>query len=72
MKKNVGVIDMVIRLILSIGLFYIGFFANPIISAGVPQTIIKYIAFIPFLTGLLRFCPLYALIGIGTCKHCGD
>jgi hypothetical protein len=69
MKKNVGTVDMVIRLILSIGLFYIGFFDNPIVSAGTSQTIIKYIAFIPFLTGLLRFCPLYVLIGVATCKN---
>ncbi len=68
MKKNVGVIDMVIRLIISITLFYIGYFDNPIISAGTPQTIIKYAAFVPFLTGLLRFCPLYVLVGIDSCK----
>jgi len=70
MKKNVGLIDMIVRMILSIGLFYIGFFDNPIVSAGTPQKIIKYIAFVPFLTGLLRFCPLYALIGVDSCKGC--
>ncbi len=72
MKKNVGLIDMIVRLILSIGLFYVGFFDNPIVSAGTPKTIMKYIAFVPFLTGLLRFCPLYVLIGVDSCKKCKD
>jgi len=70
MKKNVGVIDMIIRLLFSAGLCYIGFFDNPIVSAGTPQTIIKFIALLPLLTGLLRFCPLYTLVGLNTCSAC--
>jgi len=70
MKKNIGVVDMLVRLVLSVGLFYIGFFDNPIVSTGTPQTIIKFVAFLPLLTGLLRFCPLYTLIGLNTCGEC--
>jgi len=67
MEKNVGTLDMMIRLVIAIALGYIGFFANPIVSAGTSQTIIKIVAFLPLLTGLMRFCPLYKLIGLSTC-----
>jgi len=70
MKKNIGMLDMVVRLILSLCLFYIGFFDNPVVSGGLPQTIIKFVSFVPFVTGLLRFCPLYMLIGANTCGRC--
>ena len=68
MEKNVGTFDMLIRLVIAIALGYIGFFDNPIVSSGTTsQTIIKIVAFLPLLTGLLRFCPLYKLIGLSTC-----
>lgn len=72
MTKNVGTIDMVIRLVVFAGLVYIGYFDNPIVSAGTSKTIIKVLAFGPLLTGLFRFCPLYAAIGLNTCCECND
>ncbi|WP_210396781.1 YgaP family membrane protein [Motiliproteus sediminis] len=67
MKRNVGVADMVVRLVLALALLYLGFVDNPIMSEGLPKTIIGFFAFVPLITGLLRFCPLYALIGVTTC-----
>lgn len=67
MKKNVGTVDMIFRILLSCVLCYIGFFDNPIISEEGPKNIIKFITFVPLLTGILRFCPLYTLIGMNTC-----
>lgn len=67
MEKNVGTVDMVIRLVIAVALGYIGFFENPIVSAGLSKTIIKFVVLLPLLTGLLRFCPLYKLIGLSTC-----
>lgn len=69
MKKNVGIADMVFRILFAGFLFYVGFFDNPIVSEGGPKTVIKFIAFLPLLTGLARFCPLYSLIGLNT--NCG-
>ena len=66
MKCNVGYADMATRVILGIVLLYLGFADNPILSDGLPKTIIGYFALVPLLTGLLRFCPLYALIGVST------
>jgi hypothetical protein len=29
-----------------------------------------WIGIVPLATGIFRFCPLYALLGIKTCKRC--
>lgn len=71
MKRNIGTLDMIIRLIISAGLFYVGFFSNPVVSSGISQKIVAVAAFVPLLTGLFRFCPLYTLIGLSTCP-CDD
>ena len=68
MEKNVGTVDMIIRLVIAVTLAYIGFFDNPVVSAGTSQNVIKVFAFLPLLTGLLRFCPLYKMIGLNTCS----
>jgi hypothetical protein len=67
MKKNIGTIDMVIRLVIFSILFYIGFFNNPLINNGLPKTIIGIFSFIPLLTAVFRFCPLYVFVGMNTC-----
>ena len=67
MKRNVGKIDMLLRFALGAILLYIGFMDNPVVSEGLPKTIIAVFAFVPILTGLLRFCPLYYIIGASTC-----
>ena len=72
MKKNVGIADLIVRVVLALGLFYIGFMDNPIMEDGMPKTIVGIIGFVPLLTGLLRFCPLYAMIGVSTCPSCDD
>lgn len=72
MKRNVGIADMVVRLVLALALLYLGFVDNPIMSDGLPKTIIGFFAFVPLITGLVRFCPLYALIGVTTCDTKAD
>jgi len=66
MKCNVGLLDRLIRLLAGAALLYIGFFDNPIVSAGLSKNIIKVFAFVPLLTGLFSYCPLYVLIGLDT------
>lgn len=62
MKKNVGVIDRIIRVTAGLGILSLAF-------AG-PQSAWAYLGIIPLMTGLTGFCPPYALLGIKTCKSC--
>ncbi len=62
MKKNVGVIDRIIRVAAGLGILSLAFVG--------PQTAWAYLGIIPLMTGLTGFCPPYALLGIKTCKSC--
>ncbi len=66
MNANVGGADRVLRAIVGISLIIAGFLAGlnapwnfAAIGAGVVFT----------LTALIRFCPLYPLLGISTCGN---
>jgi hypothetical protein len=67
MKRNVGMADMAVRVIAGLVLLYLGFVDNPVVSEGLPKTIIGFFALVPILTGALRWCPLYSLVGMSTC-----
>ncbi len=59
MKANVGAMDRVLRV--TAGLALIGLAASGTVGAW------GYVGVVPLLTGLLRFCPVYPLIGMNTC-----
>ena len=65
---NIGPIDRALRLLVAAILFAIAFLDNPIVSGDTAKTIIGVFACIPLLTALFRYCPLYTLIGVNTCK----
>ena len=60
MKTNVGTIDRVIRILL--GLLMIGLSLTGTIGLW------GWIGVVPLATGVMRFCPLYPLLGISTCS----
>lgn len=60
MKLNEGSIDRAIRIILGLVLISLVFIG--------PQSPWGWIGVIPLVTGLVGFCPLYALLGMNTCK----
>lgn len=60
MKSNVGGVDKILRIVA--GLVLIGL---ALAGIGTPWT---WIGVIPLATGLINFCPLYALFGMSTCK----
>ena len=62
MKKNVGSIERIIRIIA-------GFVIISLVFVG-PQSPWAYLGIIPLATGLMGWCPAYALLGISTCKNC--
>lgn len=61
MKKNVGGIDRILRIVLGLGLLAFAF-AGP---EGVK--VWGFVGIVPLATGLLNFCPLYSIIGFNTC-----
>ena len=66
MKKNVGTLDMLIRIAAGVVLLYIGFSDNSVVAPGLSKTLMGYFGFVPILTGSLRYCPLYTPAGINT------
>ncbi len=61
MKANVGSLDKAIRLILALVLFSLYFVLEGNLR------FLALVGFVPLLTGLVSWCPLYALLGLSTC-----
>lgn len=60
MKFNVGSVDRVLRI--AAGLVLIGLAVSGSVGPW------GYIGIVPLLTGLIRFCPAYSLLGVNTCS----
>ena len=65
MKKNMGTIDRIIRILLAI--VVIGLYLNGTIT-GIAAIILGIVAFIFIVTSLIGFCPLYMPLKISTIK----
>lgn len=59
MKKNIGDTERIIRVVAGIGILSLAFVG--------PQSPWAYLGILPILTGLVGWCPPYALLGINTC-----
>jgi hypothetical protein len=60
MKNNEATWDRAIRIALGIVLLSLTFVG--------PHTLWGLVGFVPLLTGLLGFCPLYRIVGLSTCR----
>ncbi len=60
MKQNIGNGERVVRIIAGVGILSLAFVG--------PQSPWAYLGIIPLATGLVGWCPPYALFGISTCK----
>ena len=60
MQKNVGSAERVIRVVVGLGLISLAFVG--------PQTMWGWLGLMPIATGLMGWCPPYALLGINTCS----
>ena len=66
MKANVGTVDRVLRLVAGLAVIsfgYMGGLASPwnAVAIGAGSVFV--------LTALIKFCPLYPLLGINTCGN---
>lgn len=59
MQVNVGTVDRVLRIVA--GLVLIGLAATGRIGAW------GWIGIVPLLTGIVRVCPAYSILGVKTC-----
>ncbi|QLF92380.1 DUF2892 domain-containing protein [Pseudomonas sp. ABC1] len=62
MKANIGTVDRGMRILLGVVLI-VASLSGAIGAWG-------WIGLVLLLTGVFRFCPLYTLLGIQTCKRC--
>ncbi len=60
MKKNVGGIDKIARIVVGLALLGLA-----LAGVGTPWT---YLGIVPLATGLMGWCPLYPLLGVSSCK----
>lgn len=58
MKINVGGIDRTLRIVLGAALILWAVLGGPVWA---------WIGIVPLATGLIRFCPLYTILGMSTC-----
>jgi hypothetical protein len=65
MKKNMGTADRMIRMVIA-ALIAILYFTN--VLTGTLGLILLVLAGVFVLTSLISFCPLYAPLGLSTCK----
>jgi hypothetical protein len=62
LKTNVGGIDRLLRIIVGLALI-VAFF----LTTGGPLHWLLLIGIVPLVTGLMRSCPLYSILGMNTC-----
>lgn len=61
-KRNIGTTERIIRVMVGIGILSLAFIG--------PQSPWAALGILPLLTGLMGWCPPYALLGISTCRQC--
>ena len=64
MKQNIGNIERAARIVVGAGILSLAFIG--------PATPWGYLGIVPLLTGLVGWCPPYALLGISTCCKTGS
>lgn len=59
MKLNERSVDRILRVL-------VGIIVLSLVFIG-PKTPWAYLGIVPLLTGVIGFCPLYAILGVNTC-----
>jgi hypothetical protein len=61
MKANVGGIDRILRIVVGAALIaWAAVLGGPVWA---------FIGVVPLLTGVIKFCPVYPILGMSTCKN---
>ena len=67
MIRNVGRLDQLLRVGISLGLIYVGFVNEKIIVDELSSYVIGIIGVLNLVVALVGFCPLYVVAGINAC-----
>ncbi len=62
LKENIGTIDRVLRVVLGLALLA-GYYFNP----NGAYSWLYLLGVIPLVTGLVKTCPIYLMLGLSTC-----
>lgn len=65
MKKNMGNIDKIIRVLIA-AVFAVLYFTGTV--TGTIGLVLLVLGGVFLFTSIISFCPLYTLVGINTCK----
>jgi len=65
MKENESMVDRGIRVVIGLALLALGFSGA---VSGTLGTVFKVLGFVPLLTGLIGYCPIYGLLKFQTNK----
>jgi hypothetical protein len=60
---NEGSMDRAARIVVGVALLGLGWGG---VVDGTVGTVFKFLGFVPLLTGLIGFCPVYPLLGMST------
>lgn len=65
MTKNVGKIDSIVRIVLAVILAYLDWSGT---VTGTLSWVVGIVAVVMLVTAFVKFCPLYKILGVDTCK----
>lgn len=66
--KNIGTLDMILRIGISGFLIYISLIDTQFISDPFSSGVFAVLGVVNLIVALIRYCPLYSLIRVNTCK----
>mgnify|MGYP002785052057 CR=1 FL=1 len=66
MKKNMGIADRIIRIVLAAVFAYLYFSGTVTGTLGIVLVVLGAVF---VLTSVISFCPLYTLVGLNTCPR---
>jgi len=69
MTANVGTVDRIIRLVIGLALILAPFVTNWALVQSTTGTILSVVVGLILAgTSMMKFCPLYRILGLRTCK----
>lgn len=71
MKRNMGLADQVFRILMGLGLIYIGPLSDVLTNDDMSAILLSIVAVMIIISSLIGWCPFYHLAGFNTYKS-GD